>query len=589
MISNGEKSTVAHELTHILEGDYSFSCLGDTPTWLSEGLAMYGEGGPEEASAANFEQNVNADSLLSFRVLSGGFSEDADIADLSYTQSYYMVNYLIQNYGKDKMLQFLDLLSSAGGLDESLQQAYGFDLDGFENEWRDSLGLSALESAVQAATPTPTIIPTIIPIQGGVAGTSNTLAITPTPSSTAADVEITQIPSSSSAAENANKLGSILFWVLIIAGANCLLLLIFFLIFPPQGRPKMSKNKLLSRMRLIFIGLLICILALVSCASIRSSESGVQSAVNAEGPFATATAYATPQQKNNVYSNEEFGISITIPNSDVEATTSEPDSGTFQEYVFTGGAGYGYLYPTGMASGETLQQVAQSAYESQVGSLEEIEVLKDQEISLPNGGTAWDTRFTGYDAENDYSLEVHLLTVINSDRAVTFMVYSLPEYFSYFTAAEKTMVNSIKLFTPTVLGMPRSQVLVFEGGESSNARENDPATTHGSSDYLVFEGLVTYNEQMEVVPALASSWEISEDGTVYTFHLQPDAVFHNGKPVTAQDVVYSWERAADPETDSDTVMTYLSDIVGVKEMHEGSAESISGLKVIDEHTLQVTI
>ena len=44
-----------------------------------------------------------------------------------------------------------------------------------------------------------------------------------------------------------------------------------------------------------------------------------------------------------------------------------------------------------------------------------------------------------------------------------------------------------------------------------------------------------------------------------------------------------------PTTQSDTVMTYLSDIVGVKEMHEGKADSISGLKVIDEHTLQVTI
>ena len=130
---------------------------------------------------------------------------------------------------------------------------------------------------------------------------------------------------------------------------------------------------------------------------------------------------------------------------------------------------------------------------------------------------------------------------------------------------------------------------ILEGGESKNPRENDPATTHGSGDNLIFGGLVSYNDQLEIMPELAQSWDISPDGTVYTFHLQPNAVFHNGKPFTADDIVYSWERAANPETESDTVLTYLSDIVGVKEMHDGKADSITGLNIIDEHTLQVTI
>jgi oligopeptide transport system substrate-binding protein len=76
---------------------------------------------------------------------------------------------------------------------------------------------------------------------------------------------------------------------------------------------------------------------------------------------------------------------------------------------------------------------------------------------------------------------------------------------------------------------------------------------------------------------------------VYTFHLRTNAAFHDGRPITAGDVVYSWERAANPDTNSDTVLTYLGDIVGVTEMHAGDAEHISGLKVMDDHTLQVTI
>ena len=46
------KRTQAHELTHVLVGQLTFSCLGDMPTWLNEGLAMYGEGGPEAESAS---------------------------------------------------------------------------------------------------------------------------------------------------------------------------------------------------------------------------------------------------------------------------------------------------------------------------------------------------------------------------------------------------------------------------------------------------------------------------------------------------------------------------------------------------------
>ena len=91
------------------------------------------------------------------------------------------------------------------------------------------------------------------------------------------------------------------------------------------------------------------------------------------------------------------------------------------------------------------------------------------------------------------------------------------------------------------------------------------------------------------MPELAESWDISTDGTVYTFHLRTNAKFHDGRPVVAQDVIYSWERAANPATQSDTVLTYLGDIVGVAEMHDGTANSISGLKALDDHTLQVTI
>jgi oligopeptide transport system substrate-binding protein len=138
-------------------------------------------------------------------------------------------------------------------------------------------------------------------------------------------------------------------------------------------------------------------------------------------------------------------------------------------------------------------------------------------------------------------------------------------------------------------GIPEEQALVYSGGESTNLREYDPATTHGSGDKLAFSGLVSLDPRLNVTPDIAETWEVSEDGTIYTFHIRENAHFHDGRPVTAEDFVYSWERAVSPELGSDTAGTYLGDILGVREMMAGQADHISGLEVIDEHTLQVTI
>ncbi|HUG35103.1 MAG TPA: ABC transporter substrate-binding protein, partial [Anaerolineales bacterium] len=137
--------------------------------------------------------------------------------------------------------------------------------------------------------------------------------------------------------------------------------------------------------------------------------------------------------------------------------------------------------------------------------------------------------------------------------------------------------------------IPLDQALVLAGGESTNPRDYDPATTYSSGDKLVFSGLVSFDPQLNLTPDLAEKWDVSADGTVYTFHLRANAKFHTGRAVIAQDLIYSWERAASPALASDTVLTYLGDIVGVREMNAGQADKISGLTAIDDHTLQVTI
>ena len=105
----------------------------------------------------------------------------------------------------------------------------------------------------------------------------------------------------------------------------------------------------------------------------------------------------------------------------------------------------------------------------------------------------------------------------------------------------------------------------------------------------VFGGLVTIDSNLDVVPDLAESWDISGDGRVYTFRIRPDATFHDGKPVTSEDVRWSLERATNPLTEAPNVDQYLGDIVGVDEKLAGDALELSGVRVIDERTIEITI
>ncbi|MBK9926100.1 MAG: peptide ABC transporter substrate-binding protein [Anaerolineales bacterium] len=139
------------------------------------------------------------------------------------------------------------------------------------------------------------------------------------------------------------------------------------------------------------------------------------------------------------------------------------------------------------------------------------------------------------------------------------------------------------------IDIPLNQALVLEGGESTNPREYDPATTHGSGDKRVFSGLVSFDPQLNLTPDLAESWDVSDNGTTYTFHLRTNAKFHDGRAVTAQDFVYSLERALSPDLESDTALTYLGDIVGSKEYAAGQADHVTGISAVDEHTLQIKI
>ena len=156
---------------------------------------------------------------------------------------------------------------------------------------------------------------------------------------------------------------------------------------------------------------------------------------------------------------------------------------------------------------------------------------------------------------------------------------------------------SLLIISGLLLSACNCSVYPVEGGTlrlyGTDPTTLDPAISSdaNSHEYIaqIFSGLVKLDDNLEPAPDIAITWEISQDNLTFTFHLRGDVVFHDGRKVTAADFKYSWERACSPLTGSIVAGTYLGDIVGVREVIEGRAEEISGVQVVDDNTLNVTI
>lgn len=102
------------------------------------------------------------------------------------------------------------------------------------------------------------------------------------------------------------------------------------------------------------------------------------------------------------------------------------------------------------------------------------------------------------------------------------------------------------------------------------------AVAAGTREVLfnMFEGLVKPDSDGNMIPAVASDWTISEDGTVYTFTLRDGIVFHNGNPVTVEDIKYSIDKCADTSNGAPLVEAF---------------SNIKGVQIIDEKTVEIAL
>ena len=123
-------------------------------------------------------------------------------------------------------------------------------------------------------------------------------------------------------------------------------------------------------------------------------------------------------------------------------------------------------------------------------------------------------------------------------------------------------------------------------------RTLDPAR---STDYYavtviqqVFDGLVDFDRNLNIIPAIARSWRVSRDGRVYTFDLRPDVRFHSGRTVTADDVVYSLTRLLLPETQSSAAEQFEA-IVGAADVRQGKTRTLAGVRATSPRRVEIQL
>lgn len=151
------EGALVHELTHLVVHQAIFSPYGELPTWLDEGLAMYNQGELDPYFRAWLDEAVSENRLISVRSLCSPFSAEPEKAYLSYAESYSLGEYLLTNYGQEKMLSLLTQFKEGNTYDGALMEVYGFDIDGLDARWREAL-----------VSPTTVVVMSQIPVSSGV-------------------------------------------------------------------------------------------------------------------------------------------------------------------------------------------------------------------------------------------------------------------------------------------------------------------------------------------------------------------------------------------------------------------------------------
>jgi len=149
------------------------------------------------------------------------------------------------------------------------------------------------------------------------------------------------------------------------------------------------------------------------------------------------------------------------------------------------------------------------------------------------------------------------------------------------------LMLAVLLATAPLIGLAEGGATVTIGQVSEVANLNPtlyPRTPDSNVQCLIFDGLVKPQSVLSFGPSLAEGWDVSEDGTLYTFHLRKDVKWHDGEPFTAADVVFTFTSLADP-TYVGGAESRVDSVAGAAEYRAGTADSVTGIQAPDDYTV----
>ncbi|MBK8033171.1 MAG: ABC transporter substrate-binding protein [Chloroflexi bacterium] len=149
------------------------------------------------------------------------------------------------------------------------------------------------------------------------------------------------------------------------------------------------------------------------------------------------------------------------------------------------------------------------------------------------------------------------------------------------------------LFTLSFSSLHAQEETVLRILSNADIRTSDPHIAYETETWptsaLFNMGLVRWSDDnSEVIPALAESYSVSDDGLVYTFTLREGLKFSNGRDITTADVKWSFERLLNPATASPTAYMFAA-ITGTTDFQNGAATEVSGIQIVDDRTITFTL
>ncbi len=134
-----------------------------------------------------------------------------------------------------------------------------------------------------------------------------------------------------------------------------------------------------------------------------------------------------------------------------------------------------------------------------------------------------------------------------------------------------------------------SSIIIGQSSEVANLNPMiQPRTPDTNVQNMIYSYLVVPDDKLNYVGDLAENWDISDDGTVYTFHLKENVKWHDGEPLTADDVVFTLTSLASPDYTGGSEGRVMS-IVGAADYQKGNADSVAGIKKIDNLTVEISL